>query len=176
MEEYQIILPNNKYCLVSKEDYNHLNKYKWYTINNGYIKSRINSKSYYIHRYIYKYILKEDITNYVIDHINGNPLDNRKCNLRIATKQQNMYNIKSHINSSSKYIGVSYRNDRKKWNSYITINGKKKSLGHFKDEIEAAKARDKAVIQFYGKYGRLNFSTDNEVQVYSYIQDENENE
>jgi hypothetical protein len=93
-----------------------------------------------------------------VDHINGNPLDNRKCNLRIVTVQENGMNKASYKNSSSKYIGVSRDKSRNKWIVSISIDGKNIHLGRFNDEEEAAKMRDVATKMYFKEHGRLNFS------------------
>lgn len=92
----------------------------------------------------------------IIDHINNNPLDNRKSNLRIVTARQNSMNCKSR-KGSSKYIGVSFDKKSKKWKAQIRPNGKQIYLGRFDDEIEAAKVRDIATKKYFGEHGKLNF-------------------
>jgi len=114
--------------------------------NSGYIRIYINKKHYPLHRIIYKYFNEDwDLTfspNNPIDHININPLDNRIENLRAVTFSQNCRNKEKKKNCSSKYKGVTrYRN---KWKVTITIDGKKKYLGYFDNEEEAAEAYKKA--------------------------------
>lgn len=75
----------------------------------------------------------------VVDHINGNTLDNRKENLRIISQKDNMKNMELFTNNKSGITGVSYKKANKKWVAQITVNGKKKHLGYFKDKDEAAK-------------------------------------
>ncbi len=137
--------------IVDENIYNDLIKYKWCT-KRGYVYGTVNKKTILLHRYIMNYNEKD-----FIDHINNNPLDNRKSNLRIVTPKQNMMNKKSSKNSSSKYIGVSWDKSKNKWAVYITTNSKHKFLGRFNTEIEAAKARDVATLKHFGKYGNLNF-------------------
>ena len=72
-----------------------------------------------------------------IDHINRNKLDNRRSNLRIATKSQNGLNREESV-------GVSWRKERNKWRARITINGKEQFLGHFNNWEEAIQARKEA--------------------------------
>jgi len=103
-------------------------------------------------RYILNYNGKD-----VIDHINGNKLDNRKENLRIVTYTQNAQNKSKQENTTSKYIGVYFRKDRNTWIAEIRVNSKKIYLGAFKTEIEAAKIRDIATLEHFGEYGKLNF-------------------
>lgn len=136
--------------IVDEENYNDLIKYKL-SLNN-YISGYINGKKTLLHRYIMNY----NGENY-IDHINNNPLDNRKCNLRIVTPKQNSLNKKSVKNSSSQYIGVYFDNKSKKWHCSIKVDNKKIHLGGFDNEIKAAKIRDIATLKYYGEYGNLNF-------------------
>jgi hypothetical protein len=90
-----------------------------------------------------------------IDHIDGNPSNNRADNLREATRAQNMRNIKSRKGSTSKYLGVCYV--RNKWRATITVNEKKIHLGCFSCEVEAAKKYDQVAWENFGRFARLNF-------------------
>lgn len=106
-----------------------------------------------------------------IDHINGNPLDNRKENLRVCTMMQNMVN-RSSAHPVSKYNGVSYNKGKKRrvstgsyrctsrpWRTTITLEaGKDKvNLGTFATEEEAALAWDKVAYEHFGEFAKLNF-------------------
>jgi len=94
-----------------------------------------------------------------VDHINHNGLDNRKANIRPATHTQNNFNrlIIKRKGSSSKYRGVSWCKRKKRWRARICVNGEKKLIEYFKDEIQAAKAYDKAAKKYYGQFACLNF-------------------
>ena len=114
----------------------------------GYIQININKKMYYLHRLIYKYFNEDwDITDITrdnqIDHININPTDNRIENLRIVNHSENCRNINKRKNCSSKYKGVSWKKSNSKWGAQIRIDGKKKYLGLFDNEQEAAEAYKK---------------------------------
>lgn len=90
-----------------------------------------------------------------VDHINGDGLDNRRANLRLVTKQQNGWNQAGH-GGTSKYKGVSFRADTGIWRAYLTKDGKRRYLGTFADEIDAALAYNSAAKEEYGEYARLN--------------------
>jgi hypothetical protein len=134
--------------LVDDELYYNLIQYPWH-ISRGYSNSK---KIGLMHRYIMNY----DGNDY-IDHINNNPLDNRKNNLRIASPKENMMNRKANINSTSQYIGVSFDKTRNKWKANITIDNKLKFLGRFESEQDAAKARDEYTKKIFNEFGNLNF-------------------
>jgi hypothetical protein len=87
----------------------------------------------------------------VIDHINNNKIDNRLSNLQIITVREN--NTKDLKETTSKYIGVCFYKQTKRWRSSITLSGIKRSLGYFTTEVEASEAYQKALkyIQLYGE-------------------------
>jgi hypothetical protein len=96
--------------------------------------------------------------NYVVDHINRNPLDNRRCNLRYATYQQNTINRKAQKNNKSGYRGVSLYKNRNycKWRARIKVNEKSIYIGYYKNKIDAAKAYNKAAKKYFGDFAVLN--------------------
>ena len=91
-----------------------------------------------------------------VDHINGNGLDNRRENLRLCTNSQNHMNRKTHRDSSSKYKGVSWNKRNSKWQAYIGSGIKRKNLGYFASESDAAKAYDIKAKECFGEFARLN--------------------
>jgi len=91
-----------------------------------------------------------------VDHINGDKLDNRACNLRACTNAQNLYNSRQRLGGHSKYKGVSWNKGNQKWVAYITVNGRNKHLGCFKDQESAAMAYNRASVDLHGQHGRLN--------------------
>ena len=87
-----------------------------------------------------------------VDHINGKRFDNRVCNLRMLTQAENNAAFKKKIDgTSSKYRGVSFMKSYGKYEAYITVNGKRRRLGYFDCEKEAAIAFNVASV----KFGRL---------------------
>lgn len=141
----------NAVTYIDENDYEKISKYSWW-LSNNYIHGSVNNKKVRLSRFILNYT-----GNDVVDHINGNTLDNRKQNLRIITRKQNSMNKKSRVNSTSKYLGISYYKRINKWVSEIRIDGKKICIGQFINEIDAAKARDKVAFEHFGEYARLNF-------------------
>ena len=125
----------------------------------GYRVITINNKPYKAHRLIFIYH-HGDVPEF-LDHIDGNPSNNDISNLREATTKQNGMNRKKNKSYggklvSSRFKGVSQISNVK-WLSRIAINEERKHLGYFTSEIDAAKAYDKAAIEAFGKFAKLNF-------------------
>ena len=153
----RIKLTKDKFAIVDPEDYQKLAEYDWHLWESGsynqYAIRYEKGKSLKMHR---------EITNapvgLVVDHKNGDGLDNRKENLRIVTMTQNHYNRKkTSRKTTSKYKGVHRITDRKAYCAKIRYEGKTIYLGYYKDEIEAAKAYDEAAKKLFGEYAKLNF-------------------
>jgi len=96
----------------------------------------------------------------LVDHINGNGLDNRKANLRPATHSQNVRNRPKarYASPRSKYKGVTWHKRKRKWNTRIRVKGRTIPLGYFDNELHAAKAYDHAARKYHGDFASLNFS------------------
>lgn len=91
----------------------------------------------------------------VVDHVNGDPLDNRRCNLRVCTPFQNSMNRRRYKTASSMFKGVTPRDGG--WRAQISINGTIIVLGKFKTDVDAAKAYDSAALKHRGQFACLNF-------------------
>jgi len=89
-----------------------------------------------------------------VDHRNGNGLDNRRANLR-DSEGKNQRNVGSR-GGTSLYKGVSWDKDTGKWRAQIKVDGRKIYLGLHVDELDAARAYDKASIKYHGVSGRPN--------------------
>jgi HNH endonuclease/AP2 domain len=112
----------------------------------------------YVHRIVLSRVLGVNLSRTDrVDHINGNGLDCRRDNLRLATCSQNSANRLGWRKSSSKYKGVTFSKQRKDWQAKITVNGKTIHLGYFKNEEDAGKAYDKQALIEFGEYAKLNF-------------------
>jgi hypothetical protein len=93
----------------------------------------------------------------VVDHRNGNGLDNRRSNLRPATIAQNAMNRRRRADNTSGFKGVSFRKETEVWRAYVSVLGKRVWLGQYRTAIEAAAAYDVAAKLHYGEFARLNF-------------------
>jgi hypothetical protein len=93
----------------------------------------------------------------MVDHIDGNPLDNRRDNLRLANNSLNQANRRKSSRKSSKYKGVCRHRQLGKWQAAICVNGQRRYLGVFDHEEAAAKAYDAAARQAFGEFARPNF-------------------
>lgn len=104
--------------------------------NDGYLRVRIDKKLYLSHRIIF--LFNYGYLPNFIDHIDGNPLNNKIENLRQATKKENAYNSKIFKTNTSGVKGVSWNKNRKKWHVRLRVDGTSKSFGYFFD-IKVAK-------------------------------------
>ena len=156
----RIPLTQGKYALVDQDDFERLNKHKWYAVksaNTFYARRTKRAGKKYIAMRMHREVINPP-DNLFVDHINHNGLDNRKANLRPATCAQNSYNrIRFRKIQSSKYTGISWTKQNKKWMVQIRYKGRRIFLGLFEDEIQAAKEYDKAAKKYHGEFASLNF-------------------
>ena len=152
------LLINNKpdaIVLIDKEDYDKIKYYNWYIIS-GYVKTKFNNKTLSLSHVM----LHENRYNIVIDHINGDPLNNCKTNLRVSDSQKNSHNrskTKKKI-CSSKYTGVIFLKRRNTWSAYIKFEFKQYRIASFHKELDAARARDLYILLHYpDEHYKLNF-------------------
>lgn len=121
--------------------------------SDGYIIISFTNKQYKAHRLAWLYVYGE-FPKYNLDHINGNPADNRICNLREANESQNGFNRKLGCNNTSGYKGVTFDKNSKKWQATVTIDKKLKYLGQFESLELAALVAKEARIKYHGEFAR----------------------
>lgn len=140
--------------VIDAEDFDRVKDYCWRKDRKGYIIANGrngSNKIVWLHRIIMR--AKDDE---IVDHINWDKSNNKKSNLRIATKTQNNINIKRKSNNTSGYTGVSVLKNGK-YKSSISINGKKYHLGTFDELKDAVKTRHKAEQILHGEWsGEIN--------------------
>lgn len=150
----EIQLSRGKVALVDTEIINRLKVHRWaawYSGNRWYAKTRIDGSEILMHRFILNVPEGKQV-----DHINGDGLDNRRCNLRICVPSQNMMNQTNFRGGTSKFKGVSWYKAGEKWRAYINKDGRQISLGYFEDEKQAARAYDEAAAELFGEFAYLN--------------------
>lgn len=156
----EIKLTRGKVALVDDEDFEYLNQWTWqadkgrrtyYAVRTVWRNNKMDKKIY-MHREIMK---PSEGTQ--VDHISGNGLDCQKQNMRFCSPGQNNMNQKKQTKKChSRFMGVSLDKRRGTWMSYINLNGKRKYLGCYKKEIDAAHARNLAAIKLFGEFARPN--------------------
>ena len=155
MERPVIVIPltRGKQAIIDAESWDQVKGYKWSATaigRNYYAVTDVKGLRVYMHR-----LLLPDVE--LVDHKDGDGLNNRQSNLRHVSKQVNSLNSRKRTNNSSGYIGVSYRKDKKKFEAKLTVNGSTYHLGKYSSPFLAALAYDRALIEWAGEYGVYNF-------------------
>jgi hypothetical protein len=119
------------------------------------IEVTIDKQTYRAHRIIWLLQTKIDPGYALIDHIDGNPYNNKFTNLRLATSTQNQCNQRRRSDNTSGLKGVSWDANRKKWQSGIQVHGKRIALGRFNTKEEAYAAYCEAARRLHGEFARL---------------------
>lgn len=147
-----IPLTKGLHAIVDDEDYEWLAQWAWYALNghNVYAARCAQRKAILMHR-----VLLQAPNDMLVDHINGNPLDNRRANLRLCTHAENMRNSASRT-GASQFKGV-WKSRGKVWRACIKLHGKSIHLGSFTTEEAAALAYDEAAIRLHGQFAKTNF-------------------
>ena len=153
----KIPLTQEKFAVVGPKDYVYLMQWKW-CYNQGYAVRRhcTNGKwrGMLMHRIILERMGYKDFSR--SDHINRDPLDNRRCNLRPATSRQSCCNRSKFKSNSSGYIGVHWLPKTKNWCARIQTGRRRISLGSYKSKLKAAKVYDEAARKYHGEFATLN--------------------
>ena len=143
----------NKYILIDDEDFWVLEKYKFSINTQGYVITEIGNRKMNTRKILSLHrIIIQPKAYEIIDHINRNKLDNRKCNLRIANKSTNGMNRSCQSNSTTMVKGVSWSNQKNKYRIYCSVNGKQYHLGYAKSLTKALEIYKKKINKYHGEF------------------------
>ena len=151
----KIPLTQGQFAIVDDEDFERVSKLKWYAAKKRstfYAQREHKKTCLKMHRFI----LGITDSAVIIDHKNGNGLDNTRGNIRICRNAENCMNRNGLSSSSSKYKGVSWCRHTNKWKAQIRFNGKLYYLGVYESELESARVYDKAAKKHFGEFAWLN--------------------
>lgn len=149
----EIKLTQNKICIIDDEDFEKIVQYKWYYMACGYAATRPWDKltKTYSTIYMHRYILSAE-KGMLVDHINGNTLDNRISNLRICSQKENIRNSKMKSSNTSGFRGVFWSKQKNKWMAKITVNYKPIHLGFYADINDAVLAYENGAKKYFGEF------------------------
>lgn len=151
---------DNYEFIIDNQDYEEIRKYCWHRHEDGYLRTRIGIKETGGNIYILMHVLITRLhninieANQEIDHINGNPADNRLSNLRVVTHGENMRNTKFYINNTSGVKGVYWNKRERRWKAAISINDKTIHLGTFIRKEDAVAKRKDAENKYFKEFNR----------------------
>lgn len=152
----EIALTQGRVSLVDDEDFEAQSVFPWCVSVIGkhpYAKRRCNVRKTIV--YLHREIMCPP-TGFVVDHINGDTLDNRRENLRIASKQGNAANRGLDAHNKSGFKGVFWHKQTSKWAASATVNGRRIYFGFFDDPVSAAKAHNEGAVKHFGEFAWLN--------------------
>lgn len=149
----EIPLTQGKLALIDDADYDLVKRLRWCACwePRGKVFYVRSSEGIYLHR-----LIMQPDPAMTVDHINHNPLDNRRSNLRIATRSQNQMNRGKQSNNTTGYKGVSLFKRTGKYRAYIMVQGKETHLGYFTTAEEASAAYQAKLGEFHGEFARFN--------------------
>lgn len=154
----EIPLTQGQVTLVDDEDFERFGQYRWFAHKQRGTYYAARNKPDGDSRAIaslHREILQPGIGQ-ECDHINGNALDNRRCNLRVCTRAENSRNAKAQRGTSSVFKGVRWHPQRQRWYAEIRFEGIARYLGRFHKEEDAARAYDHAARELFGEFAWLN--------------------
>lgn len=154
-----ITLTQGYATLVDDDIYDELAQFKWHVSGTAkkYAKRDVGGRKAKTSILLHRYIMDAKAGD-VVDHINGNTLDNRRENLRICKQTDNSrWHIDLNKNNTSGYRGVCWHEQRGKWLATIRIARKQIHLGLFESKEDAARAYDEAASLNFGDFASLNF-------------------
>jgi hypothetical protein len=148
-----ISLTKGFFAVVDNDDYHSLNQFSWFYTNSGYARCAYSQNGKLRYLYMHRVIMAAR-RGQLVDHIDGDRLNNTRANLRIVTANENNWNRARNQNSSSPYKGVTL--DSRGWQARIRYYTQSIHLGYFTDGALAAQVYDTAAQLFFGEYARLN--------------------
>lgn len=153
----EIVLTKNKVVIVDNADFKWLNSFKWCFDSYGYAVHGIRKDGKKTTQRMHALIMKTP-KGMDTDHINGNGLDNRRCDLRVVSHAQNLINRKKNKSKlSTIFKGINWNKTNNMWEARIGKDGLDLKIGYFHNEIAAAMARDIWARHLYGNIALLNF-------------------
>jgi HNH endonuclease len=155
-----IVLTKEKVALVDAKDYQSLVQFKWYAKLHGtkwYARKRRPDKRG-AYDYMHRFLLNAP-QGKLVDHKNGDGLDNQRNNIRLCTSSQNNANRRKKPGSSSQYKGVTLRTSGR-WQAHIVIERKAEFLGNYIVEEDAARSYDKRAVEAFGEFALPNFPSE----------------
>lgn len=154
---FRYITSNGESFIFDKEDYEIATSYTWCISGNKEGKQYVVARGPEGKIILFSRMILGAGDNEVVDHINGDTLNNRRLNLRKSDIAQNSRNTKLRSDNSSGYKGVGYLPESGRYRAYIGYKGKTIYLGHYDNAEEAARAYDTAARLYFGEYACLNF-------------------
>lgn len=144
--------------LVSDTDYKKVSGMCWATLKSKHHKLKYARRTFpnKKHVFMHRFILGIKNPRVIVDHKNRRGLDNRRCNLRVGSMSENLYNSKLRSNNKSGYKGVSWSKWHKAWMVKIRSKNKYIFLGYFHDKVNGAKRYDREARRLFGRFALTN--------------------
>jgi len=153
----QIKLTKGQFAIVNNQDFDWLNQFKWFTQTcRGTHRAvrKKDGKTVPMSREIME--TNQSIVGFFVDHINRNTLDNRRRNLRLATRSQNLANSRTIRSNRTIHKGVTWKKSKNCWEVRIQVNKKMFYPGISKSLKEAINIYNLAAKKYFGKFANLN--------------------
>jgi hypothetical protein len=152
----EIQLTTGGVAMIDDEDYARIARYSWRLNRKGRPVRTTHAGGRSICTEMHRFIL-EPPPGVRVDHIDGDPLNNQRANLRLATAAENSRNRRSLPGSSSRFKGVTWNRQCGKWQAGIKVSGRQIHLGLHVQEDAAARVYDRAAREHFGEFAYLNF-------------------